>query len=387
MVVGEEQGEMVSDVIGIGLVGQAFMGRAHANAYRQARAFFGGEYRPSLRIACGRDAAALGEFARRFGWEETTTDWRVLVEHPAVDVVDIAASNDLHAPVAIAAAQAGKAVFCEKPLARTIAEAREMLQAVESAGVPHMVCFNYRFFPAVRLARELVEDGVVGRIRQFRAIYLQDWLRDPTTPASWRTNAELAGMGALGDTSVHIVDMARYLVGEFEQVTGMLSTFVPERPLSNQSGRQQVAVDDAAAFLARLAGGVSGVFESTRMATGRKNFMHVELNGERGSLYWNAEDLNSLWVYTDDDPVRTRGFRRIVVTEAEHPWVAHWWPPGHILGYEHSFVHAVVELMEAIGEGRTPRPSFRDGLQAQVVLDAVQRAAQSASWVAVPPVA
>jgi len=377
---------MVPEEISVGLVGQAFMGRAHANAYRQARAFFGGKPRPRLRLACGRDAATLGAFARRFGWEGTTTDWRALAEHPEVDLVDVCASNDLHAPVAIAAAQAGKAVFCEKPLARNMAEAREMLQAVESAGVPHMVCFNYRFFPAVRLAKGLVEDGTLGRVRQFRAIYLQDWLRDAATPASWRTDEPQAGLGALGDTGVHIIDLARYLVGEFEQVTGMLSTFVPERPLADGSGRRQVTVDDAAAFLARLEGGVSGVFESTRVANGRKNFMHVELNGERGSLYWNAEDLNSLWVYTDDDPVRVRGFRRIVVTEAEHPWAAHWWPPGHILGYEHSFVHAVVELMEAITKGRPAQPGFRDGLQAQAVLEAVQRAAQSASWQVVPRV-
>ncbi len=369
--------------LNVGLVGQAFMGRAHANAYRQARAFFGGEIVPRLRVACGRNEAALAEFAQRFGWEETTTDWRRLVGRSDVDVVDICASNDIHAPVAVEAAREGKAVFCEKPLARNLAEAREMLHAVETARVPHMMCFNYRFFPAVRLAKRLVEEGALGRLRQFRAIYLQDWLADPAIPLTWRLQGEQAGTGALGDTGVHIVDLARYLVGEVEEVTGMLSTFVHERPLPAGSGTGEVTVDDATAFLARLEGGVSGVFESTRVATGRKNFMHVELNGERGSLYWNAEDLNSLWFHSEDDQPHARGFRRIVATEGEHPWAARWWPPGHSLGYEHSFVHAVVELLEALGEGRLPQPNFHDGVCAQAVLDAVQKSTRDSRWVTV----
>ncbi len=374
---------MTDQPLSVGLVGQAFMGRAHANAYRQARAFFGGPRVPQLKVVCGRDAAALTVFAQRFGFQETTTDWHAVAQNPDVDLVDICTSNDLHRSVAIEAAQAGKAVFCEKPLARDLSEAREMVHAVEAAGVPHMVCFNYRFLPAVRLAKRLIAEGAVGQLRHFRALYLQDWLSDPRLPLAWRMRKDEAGSGALGDTGVHIVDLARYLVGEVRQVTGYLSTFVRQRPLPHGSGSGDVTVDDATAFLAELEGGVSGVFESTRMATGRKNFMHVEVNGERGSIQWNAEELNSLWLYRQDDPAHARGFRRIVVTEAEHGWPAHWWPPGHTLGYEHSFVHAVVELLTAINQGRPAQPSFHDGLRAQAVLEAVQASFRGKRWVEV----
>jgi len=336
-----------------------------------------------MKVVCGRNAVTLSEFARRFGWEETTTDWRSVVSRADVDLVDICASNDLHGPVAIEAARAGKAVFCEKPLARSLNEAKEIVREVEAAGVPHMVCFNYRFFPAVRLAKRLVEEGAVGGLRHFRALYLQDWLSDPCLPLAWRMRREQAGSGALGDTGVHIVDLARYLVGEIREVAGMMSTFVEERPLPEGGGTGEVDVDDATAFLARFEGGVAGVFESTRVATGRKNFMHVELNGDRGSLQWNAEDLNCLWIYSVDDTSHARGFRQIVVTEREHPWAPHWWPPGHTLGYEHSFVHAVAELLEAVGQGRPALPSFHDGLRAQAVLEAVQESVQKRSWVAV----
>jgi len=372
--------------IEVALIGQRFMGRAHANAYVKVVPFFDPPVRPVLRVACGRDEEKLAEFTRRFGFSEYTTDWREAVTHPGVGLVDICTSNDLHAAIAIRAAEEGKAVFCEKPLARDLSEARAMLRAVEQAGVPHMVCFNYRFFPAVRLARELIREGALGEVRQFRAIYLQDWLVAPDFPRTWRLVREKAGSGALGDTAVHIVDLARFLVGEIAEVVGMLSTFVHERPLPDGGGMGRVDVDDAAAFLARFENGVSGVFETTRMATGRKNFMHLEVNGSTGSLFWNAEDPNVLWFYSEKDPAAARGFRRIVVTEPEHPYAGNWWPPGHILGYEHSFVHAVYELLSALAEGRNPEPDFRDGVAAQAVLEAVLRSVEERRWVTVDEV-
>jgi len=371
--------------IGVAVIGTRFMGRAHANAFRQARAFFDPPLLPRLVVACGREEVRLTEFARRFGFEHTATDWREAIAREDVGLVDICGPNHLHAEIAAAAAAAGKAVLCEKPLARDLAEAQGMLQAVAGAGVPHMVCFNYRFFPALRLARELIRDGALGEIRQYHALYLQDWGLDPGLPLTWRMRKELAGSGALGDTAVHVVDLARFLVGEIAEVCGMLTTFIKQRPLPNGAGLGEVTVDDTAAFLARFTSGATGVFETTRVAAGRKNFMHLEVNGTRGSVRWNAEDPNVLEFYSLDDPPRVRGFRRIVVTEREHPWAGNWWPPGHGLGYEHSFVHAACELLTAIGEGRPPVPSFRDGVAAQAVLEAVARSAAERRWLPVHP--
>jgi predicted dehydrogenase len=372
--------------IRIGLIGYKFMGRAHSNAYRQVGAFFDPPLKPRLKAVCGRDERAVREFAARFGWERYTTDWRELVADPEIDLVDIAAPNDLHGPIALAAAEAGKAVFCEKPLARDLPEAQEMLRAVEKAGVPHMVCFNYRFLPAIQLAKRLIDEGMVGKVRQFRALYLQDWLKDPAFPLLWRMRKERAGSGALGDIAVHAIDLARFLVGELAEVAGLVETFVKERPLPEGSGlgSGKVTVDDAAAFLARFASGAIGVFEATRLALGRRNFIHIEVNGERGSLFWNAEELNSLWFYSEDEPGHVRGFRKIIATDPDHPYARAWWPSGHLLGYEHSFTHTVLELLEAIAAGRTPSPSFRDGAQAQAVLDAVLRSAEERRWTSVP---
>ncbi|MGQ9602219.1 MAG: Gfo/Idh/MocA family protein [Candidatus Bipolaricaulia bacterium] len=372
--------------IRIGLIGYKFMGKAHSNAYRQVSAFFDPPLTPRLKAVAGRDEKAVREFAARFGWERYLTDWRELIAEPEIDLVDIAAPNELHAPIALAAAEAGKAVFCEKPLARDLNEAREMLCAVERANVPHMVCFNYRFLPAVRLARRLIDEGAIGKIRQFRALYLQDWLKAPGFPLLWRMQKERAGSGALGDIAVHAVDLARFLVGELAEVVGLTETFIKERPLPEGTGMGKVTVDDAAAFLGRFTNGAIGVFEATRLAPGRRNFIHVEVNGERGSLFWNAEELNSLWLYSEDEPSHTRGFRRIIATDPDHPYAKAWWPPGHLLGYEHSFVHAIVELLEAIAVGRPPSPSFLDGVQAQAVLDAVLRSAEERRWVAIPEV-
>ncbi len=369
--------------IKVAVIGTKFMGRAHANAYRQARAFFSLEVVPDLYLACGTNERETEEFSEKFGFSRYTTDWKEAVADPKVELVDICGPNNLHAPIAVAAARAGKAVFCEKPLARDLGEAKEMLQAVREAGVPHMICFNYRFFPAIRLAKSLIEDGALGEIRQFHALYLQDWGLAPGLPLTWRFQKERAGSGALGDTAVHIVDLARFLVGEIAEVTGMLTTFVRERPLPG-GGMGKVDVDDTAAFLARFSAGATGVFETSRVALGRKNFMHLEVNGSRGSLFWNAEDPNWLWFYSLDDPASVRGFRRIMVTEEVHPYAKNWWPTGHILGYEHTFVHAVVELLSALSEGRNPAPNFADGVRAQAVLEAVLLSERSRRWERVP---
>lgn len=370
--------------IGVALIGTKFMGKAHANAYRQVQAFFAPAVLPKLRVACGKEPESTKEFAFRFGFARYTTNWEEAVSAGDVDLVDICAPNDLHFPLAEAAAKNGKAVFCEKPLARNLKEAKAMLKAVTEAGVPHMVCFNYRFFPAIQLAKKLISDGALGEIRQFHALYLQDWGLTPGLPLTWRFQGERAGSGALGDTAVHIVDLARFLVGEIAEVTGMLATFITERPLPDGSGIGKVTVDDTAAFLARFQSGATGVFETSRVALGRKNFMHVEINGSRGSIFWNAEDPNWLWLYSLDDPPALRGFRRIMVTEEAHPYAKNWWPTGHILGYEHTFVHAALEFCKALGEGRNPKPDFVDGVRAQAVLEAVVASGESRRWEKVP---
>ncbi len=368
--------------IKVAVIGTKFMGRAHANAYRQARAFFSCPVR--LSVSCGTNEKDTKEFAERFGFSRSITQWEEAATATDVDLVDICAPNDLHAPITLAAARAGKAVFCEKPLARTLKEAQEMLRTVEEAGVPHMICFNYRFFPALQLAKKLVLDGALGEIRQFHALYLQDWGLTPGLPLTWRFQREKSGSGALGDTAVHIVDLARFLVGEITEVTGMLSTFVRERRLPDGSGLGRVTVDDTAAFLARFQSGATGIFETSRVALGRKNFMHLEVNGSRGSIAWNAEEPNWLRFYSLDDPPHLRGFRQILVTEETHPYTKNWWPAGHILGYEHTFVHAVVELCRAFEEGRNPEPNFVDGVRAQAVLEAVLLSQGSQRWERVP---
>jgi predicted dehydrogenase len=370
--------------IGVALIGTKFMGKAHANAYRQVRAFFAPEVLPRLIVACGTEPDSTKDFAFRFGFPRYTTKWEDAVFASDVDLVDICAPNDLHFPVAEAAARNGKAVFCEKPLARNLEEAKAMLKAVTEAGVPHMICFNYRFFPAIQLAKRLISEGALGEIRQFHALYLQDWGLAPGLPLTWRFQKERAGSGALGDTAVHIVDLARFLVGEIAEVTGMLTTFIHERPLPNGSGRGRVTVDDTAAFLARFQSGATGIFETSRVALGRKNFMHLEVNGSRGSIFWNAEDPNWLWFYSLDDAPALRGFRRIMVTEEVHPYAKNWWPTGHILGYEHTFVHAALEFCKALEEGRNPKPDFLDGVKAQAVLEAVAASGESRRWEKVP---
>ena len=374
---------MASD-IGVALIGYAFMGKAHSNAYRQVTRFFSPRRRPRLRVICGRDAANVQSAAAQYGWDEAATDWKAVVQRDDIDLVDVSTPGHLHAEIAIEAARAGKAVFCEKPLANTVAEAERMCAAVRKAGVVNMVCHNYRRVPAVMLARQLIETGRLGRIRHFRGTYLQDWIADPAFPLVWRLDKTLAGSGALGDIAAHSIDLARFLVGEIAEVSGHLETFIKERPLpTNRRKRGPVTVDDAALALVRFTDGAIGTIEATRMALGRKNYNRFEINGTNGSVAFDLERMNELEVYFEDDAPAVRGFRRILVTEGEHPFLAGWWPPGHIIGYEHTFTHTVFDLLEGIADGRSPSPTFEDGLRNQQVLAAIEKSAKTKRWVSV----
>jgi predicted dehydrogenase len=376
--------------LGVGMVGYAFMGRAHSQAWRTVDRVFELPLRPRLAAICGRDQAATTAAAGRLGWAAAETDWRALIARDDVQLIDIAAPGGLHAPIAVAALQAGKHVLCEKPLANTLAEAELMSAAADAAfpsGARAMVGFNYRRVPALALARRLVEQGRIGTLRHVRAVYLQDWLVDPDSPLTWRMQAEQAGSGALGDLGAHIVDLARFLTGdEIAGVSAVSATFVEERPLLDGEGAGRVTVDDAVVFSARFGSGALGSFEATRYAAGRKNGLRIELNGSGGSLAFDLERLNELEFYDGDDTDggSTAGFRRILVTEPEHPYLSGWWPPGHTLGWEHTFTNQARDLLTAIADGGQPTPSFGDGLAVQRVLDAVQRSAAAGSgWVAV----
>ena len=386
--------------LAVGMVGHAFMGAAHSQAWRTAPRFFDLPLVPAMQVVCGRDAARVAEAADRLGWAETETDWRRLVTRPDIDVIDICTPGDTHAEIAIAALEAGKHVLCEKPLANTVAEAEEMTAAAETAaadGVRAMVGFTYRRVPAIALARRLVAEGRVGEIRHVRAQYLQDWIADPEAPLSWRLDKAKAGSGALGDIGAHIIDLTQHITGQqISEVSGRLETFVKERPVAAgdtagtlggggaSTERGPVTVDDAAVFIARFSGGGLGVFEATRFATGRKNAIRIEINGSKGSLAFDFEDMNVLELFDASEPDETAGFRRILVTEPGHPYVSAWWPAGHGLGYEHGFTHQVVDLVRDIAEGRQPEPSFADGLQVQRVLAAVETSSDTRTWQEIP---
>lgn len=384
----------------VAMIGHAFMGNAHSQAWRTAPYFFDLPLHPELAVLVGRDADRAAEAATRLGWAESSTDWREVIGRDDIDLVDICTPGDTHAEIAIAALQAGKHVLCEKPLANTVAEAEAMTEAAEKArtnGVLTMVGFTYRRVPAIGLARQLVAEGRIGDIRHVRAQYLQDWISDPEAPLSWRLDKEKAGSGALGDIGAHIVDLTQFITGDrIVELAGRLETFVKERPYAagDTSGslggggtsgeRGPVTVDDAASFLATFAGGAMGVFEATRFANGRKNAIRIEVNGSLGSLAFDFEDMNVLEFFDATQPAAEGGFRRIIATEPEHPYVAAWWPPGHGLGYEHGFTHQVVDLVNAIAEGSDPAPTFADGLQVQRVLDAVETSSETRTWQEIP---
>src|SRR4051794_10590434 len=385
-------------VLRVAMVGYAFMGAAHSQAWRNAHRFFDLPATPEPAVLCGRDADAVAAAASRMGWAESATDWREVVTRDDIDVVDVSSPGDTHRDIAIAALEAGKHVLCEKPLSNTVAEAEEMTAAAEAAeqrGVFSMVAFNYRRTPALALARELVSEGRIGRVHHIRAQYLQDWIVDPAFPLVWRLQKDKAGSGALGDIGAHVVDLAFFLTGErLAGVSGTLQRFVDRRPLpdhaaglsaglrgSGGNAMGEVTVDDAAAFFGRTESGALATFEATRFATGRKNAMRIELNGSAGSLAFDFERLNELHVYDGTVPAADAGFRRILATEPDHPYAAAWWPPGHGLGYEHTFVHEVADFVRDVASGTPPVPSFADGLYVQRVMDAVERSsAASSTW-------
>ncbi|MER6497782.1 Gfo/Idh/MocA family protein, partial [Streptomyces griseorubiginosus] len=362
--------------LGVGMVGYAFMGAAHSQGWRTAGHAFDLPLRPVLAAIAGRDAQRVRAAADKHGWAATETDWRALITRDDVHLVDICTPGDSHAEIAIAALEAGKHVLCEKPLANSVVEAEAMVAAAEAArsrGQLAMVGFNYRRVPALTFTRRLIADGRLGTLRHVRVSYLQDWLVDPDFPLTWRLQREHAGSGALGDLGAHIVDLAQFLAGEvLVGVSAQMETFVRERPrfdgassgltASGGAARGPVTVDDAAVFTGRLASGALATFEATRMATGRKNALRLEINGESGSLAFDLERLNELSFHDHREPAGTAGFRRILVTEPDHPYLDAWWPPGHGLGYEHTFVHQARDLVHAIASGAAPSPSFADGL-------------------------
>ncbi|MEO3769650.1 Gfo/Idh/MocA family oxidoreductase [Micromonospora sp. B9E7] len=386
----------------VGMVGYAFMGAAHSQAWRTVNRVFDLPTRARMALICGRDTGKVADAADRLGWEAYTTDWRDLINRDDIDVIDVCTPGDSHAEIALAALAAGKHVLCEKPLANTVEEARAMTAAAEvarAAGVRSMCGFNYRRVPAVTMMRQLVADGRLGVIRHVRATYLQDWIVDPQFPLVWRLQKDRAGSGALGDIGAHIIDLTQFVTGQrISGVSAVTETFVKERPLPAESSglaatvdgsaapTGPVTVDDAAVFVARLDGGALATYEASRFATGRKNALRVEINGSLGSVVFDLERLNELEFYDATRPSAEQGFSRILVTEGEHPYMSAWWPPGHIIGYEHSFTHEMRDFIEAVATGVDPTPSFADALQVQLVLDAVARSAEiGSSWTEVEP--
>jgi predicted dehydrogenase len=368
----------------IGLVGYGFMGRTHSNAFGKVHQFFDVAYRPVLQAVCGRDGARAAAFAAQWGYGSVETDWRKLVERPDIDLVDIASPNNTHAEIAIAAAAAGKMVLCEKPLGFNAAQSERMVAAVERARVPNMVWYNYRRVPAVVLARQLIEEGRLGKIFHYRAKFLQDWTISADLPQGgaglWRLDASVAGSGVTGDLLAHCIDTAMWLNGGIREVTGMTEIFVKERRHSLTGRIQKVGIEDASAFLARFHNGSLATFEATRYARGHKALYTFEINGEHASICWDLHDLHRLEYFDHGDEGRLRGWRSIHVTDSEHPYMKNWWVPGLQIGYEHTFIHQAADFLQGLSAGQIPGPSFRDGLATDYVTDAVLRSARSGRW-------
>ncbi|HKS31469.1 MAG TPA: Gfo/Idh/MocA family oxidoreductase [Chthoniobacterales bacterium] len=360
--------------LSVALLGTKFMGRAHSNAWRQAPRFFDLPADIRMVAICGRDHADTRRAAKMLGWERAIYDWEAITADPNIDIVDICTPNDSHAEIAIAATRAGKAILCEKPLARNSAEARRMVDAVKRSRVPNMVFFNYRRVPAVALAKQIITAGEIGeRIYHFRARYAQDWIVDENFPMVWRLQSKIAGSGALGDIGAHIIDLARFLVGEIAVVSAIKETFVKRR-LTKSRSYARVDVDDAVSVVGKFKNGAMLNLEATRFAPGRKNQLNFEINGSRGSLAFDLEKMNRLRFYDSRDPAYARGFRDIIVTDPTHPYIRNWWPTGHVIGYEHSFIHTIADFVNAIVARRPIQPDFADGLKTQRVVDLIQRA-------------
>lgn len=358
------------------------MGKAHSNAWKQAPHFFDVDVEPVLKVACGRHAGPLQEFADRWGWEEIETDWQNVVKRDDIDIIDIGVPTHLHHDIAVAAAKAGKHIFCEKPMALSYEQAKEMYEAAEENGINHYLNHNYRRCPAVQLAKKLIDDGKIGRIFHWRGAYLQSWIVDPNFPLTWHLQKETAGSGPHGDLNSHSIDLARFLVGDIKRVSCITANFIQERPLPDEEAAGtfkgatkggdtgRVSVEDAAFMLAEFENGALGSFEATRFAPGRKNYNYFEIYGSKGSLIFDLERMNELQFFSNEDPDDSQGFRTILATEPSHAYVEGWWPPGHIIGYEHEFVHAVVDFLDAIVNKKIIEPNFYDGMKEMQVLEA-----------------
>ncbi|MCA8975805.1 MAG: Gfo/Idh/MocA family oxidoreductase [Planctomycetes bacterium] len=372
-------------VLNIAMVGHAFMGRAHGNAYRQVNHFFDLPFAVVPKIIVGRDQGRAAAAADKLGFEAATVDLAAVLADPAIGLIDVATPNDSHHPIAMAALRAKKHVLCEKPLAMTLTEAKAMAELAKKQKVRVGLWHNYRRAPVTKLAAAMIARGDIGEVRQVRAVYLQDWLSDASVPASWRTSRKTCGSGAHGDLNAHLIDLTRALTGlEFESVCGVQQTFTKSRPDGSGKGTSKVDVDDAFCFLAKFKGGAIGTFEATRVAPGRKNYNCVEISGSQGSIRWNLERMNELEFFTFADGGDTRGFRTIMCMDAAHPYAANWWPDGHIVGYEHTFVHHLADFVLALADGAAFAPDFRDGVAVQAVLEATMAAAKTGGWVKVP---
>jgi len=385
----------------IGMVGYGFMGKAHSNAWRQAPYFFPLKAKIEMHTVCGRDRARVESARGQLGWQYAATDWREVVESPLIDAVDICTSNATHTDIALAAARAGKHILCEKPLALNTADAEKMLAAVRKSRVRNMVVFNYRRVPAIALAKQIIESGQLGQIRHFRGTYLQDWISDPKFPMNWRLRKEVAGSGSHGDLNAHMVDTARFLVGEIAETVGLQETFIKERPREAQAlgleaaagkGTEKVTVDDATAFLAKFDGGKNvaegayGTFEATRLAPGHKNYNRWEINGTEGSVNFCFERMNELDYCDRRDPADKPGFKTILCTQSIHPYISAWWPPGHVIGYEHTFIHTVYDFVNAVATDSEVHPDFLDGARCVAVLESVLASKKENGWVKVATV-
>ncbi len=370
--------------LNVGLIGYGFMGRTHSNAYRKVNNFFDLGYRPVLKAICARDAAKAKGFAAQWGWDSIETDWRKLVARDDIDLIDIASPNDTHAPIALAAAKAGKMILCEKPLSMNGPEGQKMVQAVERAKVPNMVWYNYRRVPAVTLAKQLIDEGRLGRIFHYRAKFLQDWTISKDLPQGgaglWRLDVKVAGSGVTGDLLAHCIDTAVWLNGGIDKVNAMTETFIKQRKHTLTGKVEKVGIDDACAFLARFRNGSLATFESTRYARGHKALYTFEINGEHASIGWDLHDLHRLQYFDHRDEGRVRGWRSIHVSDGDHPYMKHWWVPGLQIGYEHTFIHQVADFLRGLAEGKPAGPTFKDALETQYVCDAVLKSAKSSQW-------
>ena len=375
---------MAKTKLNIGMVGYGFMGRTHSNAFSQVARFFDVPYQPVLKTTCARDADKARAFAENWGYENSVTDWRRMVDDKSIDLIDIASPNDTHMEIAIAAAQAGKMVMCEKPLGRSAAESRQMVAAVEAAGVPNMVWYNYRRVPAVTLAKQMIDEGKLGKIFHYRAKFLQDWTISADLPQGgqglWRLDVGVAGSGVTGDLLAHCIDTALWLNGSIDKVCGMTETFIKERHHNITGKTEKVGIDDASLFLARFANGSLANFEATRYARGHKALYTFEINGEHASIGWDLHDLHRLQYFDHRDIGRERGWRSIHITDGDHPYMSQWWVPGLQIGYEHSFIHQAADFLTGLASGTPAAPTFKDALATDLVTDAVLKSAANGQW-------